>query len=76
MVMNIPRMAGRIKASSVNVVMNPNFDIVKTYCVQHPTNGNEGALCRNKTTGIYVIVLADTIYSCPQDWAKSLDETI
>lgn len=52
------------------------WKVVRRMALDHPTNpGTGGALCKNDSTGIYALISAGIVVSCPQDWARDHDET-
>ena len=47
------------------------FDLVCDYAVRHPINHDGGALIRNRSTGMYAMLIMSSIVSVPQEWAKN-----
>ena len=59
-----------ISAKQATYQIPAGFELVNPMAVKHPTNPLVlGALCRNINTGVYVIISAGSISTCPQKWA-------
>ena len=51
------------------------YRLVSEEAVNHPDNGQAGALLQVLATGIYVLYSAGVTISIPQDFARNLDQT-
>lgn len=56
----------------------PNWERIGEYPYRHPQNGEIGVLVRNKSTGLYALIVCgeENVMSCPQIWARENPEPV
>lgn len=64
-------MAISYKQFVTTVTLPEGFDLVCDYAVRHPINHDGGALIRNRSTGVYAMLIMSSVVSVPQEWARS-----
>ena len=66
-----------MNANMINTITPKGFTLVNNKALVNPSNtGVIGALHINNATGVYVLLSAGTVCSCPQKWARENDTTI
>lgn len=64
------RYAEHVKAVYFTPNMPEGYEHVREFGITHPNCRDDGALLRNKSTGIFVLWNAGSMIMVPQDWAK------